>query len=521
MESLRIQRALVILLFVVTITNANFKDSRCPGHFKPRNINTSWEPIDGHDKNHTRRWNVTEKFTDNTFRKIPRVIMLLDETGSMNEITGPTIQAYNDFLTDARQIKPGEKYTPKFTSIQFADFAKPHVFNDIANAEFLNTSKYIPHGCTALYDTIGCALDYYASECIDIFLVITDGEDNCSKIYTAEEIYPKISKLAHEHCGRDDGWQFLFVGPDGPGHAKVPYELGIETTIFYQPDAEGIYYALNKTRKYLSQMRSQAALKLEEEAPKCLLAQGWTEFKSTDKTKLFVKGFTVRKNWEDANKYCNNFGPGVTLSEPRTNEELEQFVEYIRENVGYGYTWVGARVPYGIYPFTQNDFRYITDGSSLLRKWHKYFGNYRYYNSPCVDLQYASRIFSNRNYCAKWLFFTCEYRYKPSIIIPSQGGCEALNLTHIRRNSDFLDRIHYVEKFDKETGKSLRKIPGTCSPPEGWKELKRSTGSERFFVKSFKDIQLSWKNWSYFVFLHTRGMLFFGHIDKVFSTLFY
>jgi len=191
---------------------------------------------------------------------VPRVIILLDSTDSMQNLVSPTVQSYNEFLTKNQKLEPGETHTPKFTKIDFAYWFKASTYNDIVNADTLTTSDYTPEGCTSLYDAIGCAIDQFSEEDGNILAVITDGEDTCSEMFQDYDIKRKIQQMEN-----NKGWSFSFIGAkeignDENGYKNLASNLGFSAanTIGFNNDANGIRRMFKKVDRVVKKQRKFA-----------------------------------------------------------------------------------------------------------------------------------------------------------------------------------------------------------------------------------------------------------------------
>ena len=96
----------------------------------------------------------------------------------------------------------------------------------------LSKIDYIPGGSTALYDTIGIAINE-ADKHINhlkqehkpgmvMMVVITDGQENASCEYTAHNVKQLIQ--GHE---KNEDWQFIYLGADLSSFADAD-DLGIK-----------------------------------------------------------------------------------------------------------------------------------------------------------------------------------------------------------------------------------------------------------------------------------------------------
>lgn len=147
-------------------------------------------------------------------KELTEIVLILDESGSMQSQTGKVLEGYNEFI-DLQKKTPGEA---KFTLIKF-DTKYDIVYNgiDIKNVPLLTNEIYQPGGMTALLDATGRAIDEVGKRLSNlnenerpekvIFCIITDGEENSSREYTSKQVSEKIAHQEEKY-----NWQFIFIG---------------------------------------------------------------------------------------------------------------------------------------------------------------------------------------------------------------------------------------------------------------------------------------------------------------------
>lgn len=169
------------------------------------------------------------------------IAVVLDSSGSMNNILNDTIGGFNTFLK-AHKEAAGEA---TFTLIEFA---QPHSlhrknwfgdqtqvcvdirdnktqipvnvkyeFMPIKAVQELNRDNYIPCGATPLLDTIAetiirtgislSALPESLRPAKVLFVIITDGEENASRWYNHQRVMEMI-----QHQSIVYNWEFLYLG---------------------------------------------------------------------------------------------------------------------------------------------------------------------------------------------------------------------------------------------------------------------------------------------------------------------
>ena len=120
---------------------------------------------------------------------------------------------------------------------------------DLRKIEPMTRREYYVGGSTALIDAIGCAIHHIGSvhkyareEDVPehtIFVITTDGMENASHLYTADEVRAMIEKEKTKY-----GWEFLFLGAniDAVGTA-ARFGISEDRAVKYRSD--GIGTALN------------------------------------------------------------------------------------------------------------------------------------------------------------------------------------------------------------------------------------------------------------------------------------
>ena len=74
--------------------------------------------------------------------------------------------------------------------------------------KLLTSENYEPRGKTALYDAIGCSINAYLWEPNNILVIISNGLDNASSIFTG----PKIKTLVEDVTDRWTRWIIQYYG---------------------------------------------------------------------------------------------------------------------------------------------------------------------------------------------------------------------------------------------------------------------------------------------------------------------
>lgn len=101
-----------------------------------------------------------------------------------------------------------------------------------------------PNGCTALYDNVSGILNnmtkFYenTNQKSPLIIIITDGDDTCSKLLKKEHLALQISRAKWR------GWKFIFLGVNEDS-IKFGKDLGCNISIHYNTSEECFQYLPN------------------------------------------------------------------------------------------------------------------------------------------------------------------------------------------------------------------------------------------------------------------------------------
>jgi uncharacterized protein YegL len=152
---------------------------------------------------------VVEEITSNEKTEI---LCVLDRSGSMSRIIDDAIGGFNEFIKDQKEIE-GEATM----SVALFDDNYQLLYDnvDIKEVEEFDRKTWTLGGMTALNDAIGKMIndvenrrakqseDEKASKVLVV--IVTDGYENSSKEFTAQQVKDLISKK------KKDDWQFIFL----------------------------------------------------------------------------------------------------------------------------------------------------------------------------------------------------------------------------------------------------------------------------------------------------------------------
>ena len=171
------------------------------------------------------------------------LIFILDKSGSMAGLEADTIGGYNAMLEKQKALE-GEC---RITTVLFHnDYELLHDRIDIQAVSPITTKEYAVGGSTALLDAIGRTIhkisnaqkhtaDDYRAEKV-IFIIITDGEENSSREYSAEKVKGLIEGQKNKY-----GWEFVFLGANIDA-VETAGRFGIspDRAQNYHADSEGV-----------------------------------------------------------------------------------------------------------------------------------------------------------------------------------------------------------------------------------------------------------------------------------------
>ncbi|MCE9587772.1 MAG: VWA domain-containing protein [Verrucomicrobia bacterium] len=147
---------------------------------------------------------------------LTEIAFILDRSGSMQSIAEAAVNSFNELL--ARQQAEHDQTPVKMSLVLFnAEYEVPFASVNAPELPRLHMATYAPDGGTALLDAIGRTIDELglrlaAMSDTDrpgkvILAIMTDGEENSSRIFNWEQISEKI-----RHQQDVYKWEFLFLG---------------------------------------------------------------------------------------------------------------------------------------------------------------------------------------------------------------------------------------------------------------------------------------------------------------------
>jgi len=136
------------------------------------------------------------------------IIIILDESGSMEKMGKEPIDSINSFIEEQQKV---QNDTTRFTLVSFNKDHRTLVDSELlSKVKKLDYSSYKPSDMTSLNDAVCSTIDDKLGSSNpknNILLIISDGEENSSTDYTSDELRERVKSVQSEH-----GWKVIFFG---------------------------------------------------------------------------------------------------------------------------------------------------------------------------------------------------------------------------------------------------------------------------------------------------------------------
>lgn len=166
-----------------------------------------------------------------TENSITSIVFIMDASGSMTNMGSEALEGLNGFYN--KQKESGRFLS---TLVFFnCDVVFHHTNINSDDVPTITDRDYNRCGLTALYDAIGDAINVQREKSTDnvIFVILTDGLDNCSNKYTKDDIKAMITEMETEYR-----WTFIYLGANQDSFA-VSNSIGINNSIDYDNTPNG------------------------------------------------------------------------------------------------------------------------------------------------------------------------------------------------------------------------------------------------------------------------------------------
>ena len=196
-------------------------------------------------------------------KNLTELVFILDKSGSMAGLERDTIGGFNAML-DKQKAQAGEC---RITTVLFDHrYELLHDRTDIRAVRPITAREYRVGGSTALLDALGKTIHKIAtaqkntSEPFrakrEMFVIITDGEENASREYAAKEVKEAIRRQKSRY-----GWEFIFLGANIDA-VETAGRFGIDAgrAANYVPDSQGTALNFRAMSETVSAFRACGAV---------------------------------------------------------------------------------------------------------------------------------------------------------------------------------------------------------------------------------------------------------------------
>lgn len=136
-----------------------------------------------------------------------KIVIVLDESGSMGSIRHNILKSINDLITEQQQ---NFSRSATLTLIKFNDNINRIIMNKpITKVNKLDYEDYTPNGSTALYDAIGEAINEFKFDNDVLMIIVTDGQENASKKYNKSQVNALI-----DNKKLNNNWSYVYLSSD-------------------------------------------------------------------------------------------------------------------------------------------------------------------------------------------------------------------------------------------------------------------------------------------------------------------
>lgn len=185
------------------------------------------------------------------------VYFLLDRSGSMMSLWGEAIGSINAYVNN---LDSDTKVVLAAFDNQSYDILRD---SKVKDWNIVEQTELAPRGMTPLYDSCGKLMSRALEDNADktVLVVMTDGEENCSKEYTNRAIKEKIKMFENK------GWEVIFLGANFDVRRQASdLNVGLSKTAMYEPGnfSASMSSLATQTRAYASGI----AMNLTKDQPK-------------------------------------------------------------------------------------------------------------------------------------------------------------------------------------------------------------------------------------------------------------
>lgn len=169
-------------------------------------------------------------------------LIILDESGSMASIKETIISGFNEIVQTIKGIEkqfPDQEHYISLFSFNGIGQKLLHFIDPASKLNEINASTYNPDASTPLYDAMGFGINKLLQVLEGkknynvLVTIMTDGEENASREFSANEIKRIINELKKEK------WTFTYIGTD---HNVEDFaeSIAINNTMRFKKSDEGV-----------------------------------------------------------------------------------------------------------------------------------------------------------------------------------------------------------------------------------------------------------------------------------------
>src|SRR6266853_212154 len=162
------------------------------------------------------------------------ITVLVDRSGSMADIKNAMEESFKAFLREHRKTESSKISLYQFSSSNDQSIDYINVTIKAAGELIIN-----PSGGTPLLDAFCKTIDSTGDRLKNLnpndrpnkvlFIVITDGEENCSRTYRTQDVHDRVTRQRNQF-----NWEFVYLGANQDAFkVSQMYGLNIGSTMAY------------------------------------------------------------------------------------------------------------------------------------------------------------------------------------------------------------------------------------------------------------------------------------------------
>lgn len=186
-----------------------------------------------------------------------RIELIVDKSGSMRSLLDATVKGLNDFLTQQKGELGAEKRHVRLTTFNDKVTQPPAFHCALSDVPEVTPKVVMPDGGTSLLDAIGTVLSSVPIERVSVVIIVTDGDENSSKVYKQDQ----INKLIADRMAMN--WTFVFLAANQDAIASgAKYGLPAGSCATFAAAVDGVVAAFQAAHGLAS--RSWKSVEVEQ-----------------------------------------------------------------------------------------------------------------------------------------------------------------------------------------------------------------------------------------------------------------